>query len=146
MCSNFWIFSANTHFQEIRPNVLQVRMVYKSEWSTSPSGPHVDHSDRGFWLFTSWKNLFWARLKWMIGALGELSPYMLWLGLNMRFKGRVRMVYGPSGRPFGTRFFDFWGGKDSIPRVMLIPPEPGNRSTTKIWNKKGGHFILRQSL
>ena len=31
---------ANTHFQEIRPNGLQVRMVYKSEWSTSPSGLH----------------------------------------------------------------------------------------------------------
>ena len=43
---------ANTHFQEIRPNGLQVRMVCKPEWSTSPSGLHVDHSDRGFWLFT----------------------------------------------------------------------------------------------
>ena len=29
----------------------------------------------------------------MIGALGELSPYMLWFCLNMRFKGRVLMVY-----------------------------------------------------
>ena len=29
----------------------------------------------------------------MIGALGELSPYILWFCLNMRFKGRVPMVY-----------------------------------------------------
>ena len=31
---------ANTHFQEICPNGLQVRIVYKSEWSTCRSlGP-----------------------------------------------------------------------------------------------------------
>ena len=29
----------------------------------------------------------------MIWALDELSPYMLWFCLNMRFKGRVLMVY-----------------------------------------------------
>ena len=29
----------------------------------------------------------------MIGALGELSPYMLGFCLNMRFKGRARLVY-----------------------------------------------------
>ena len=51
----------------------------------------------------------------MIGALGELSPYMLRFCLNMGFKGRVLMVY-------------------SIPRVMLITvmPRRGIRSTIKI--------------
>ena len=29
----------------------------------------------------------------MIGALGELSPYVLGFCLNMRFKGVVVMVY-----------------------------------------------------
>ena len=27
------------------------------------NGGHVHHSAWGFWLFTDWKNLFWARLK-----------------------------------------------------------------------------------
>ena len=84
----------------------------------------------------------------MIGAVGELYPYMLWFCLNMRFKGRVLMVYKSEWftcRPFGKRFFDFLGGKDSIPRVMLITPEPGIK-LSKYKIKKGGHFILRQSL
>ena len=83
-----------------------------SKWNDFPFAfLHVDHYGRGFWLFIGWKNLFWARLKaWMIGALGELSTYMLWFCLNMRFKGRVLMVYKSEWftcRPFGTRFFDF---------------------------------------
>ena len=75
----------------------------------------------------------------MIGALGELSPYMLWFCLSMRLKGRVRAIYKSERstcRSLGTRCFDFYGGKDSIPRVMLITPEPGIKWTIKIWNKK----------
>ena len=33
---------------ELSPYVLE----FSSEWSTSPSGLHVDHSERGLWLFT----------------------------------------------------------------------------------------------
>ena len=64
----------------------------------------------------------------------------------MRFKGRVRAIYKSERserstcRSLGTRFFDFYGGKDSIPRVMLITTEPGIKWTIKIWNKKGGSF------
>ena len=144
MCSNFWIFSANTHFQRNSTSDLHWRAIYIDERSTSTSDLHVDRLQGGFWLFTGWKNLFWARLKaWMIMALGELSPYMLWFCLSMRFKGRVRAIYKSERstcRSLGTRFFDFYGGKDSIPRVMLITPEPGIKWTIKIWNKKGGSF------
>ena len=69
-------------------------------------------------------------------ALGELSPYMLWFCLSMRFKGRVRAIYKSERSTcwsLGRRSFDFSGGKDSFPRVMLITPEPGIRSTNKIW-------------
>ena len=51
------------------------------------NGLHVDHYARGFWLFTGWKTRIWARLKaWMIGALCELSTYVLWFCLNLRFE------------------------------------------------------------
>ena len=84
----------------------------------------------------------------MIGALGELSPYMLWFCLSMRFKGCVRAIYKSERstcRSLGTRFFYFYSGKDLIPRVILITPEPlSELSNYEI--KKGGHSILRQSL
>ena len=114
------------------------------ERSTLTSDLQVAVSQGGFWLFTGWKNLFWARLKaWMIMALGELSPYMLWFCLSMRFKSRWRAIYideRSTCRSLARRFFDFYGGKDSIPRVMLITPEPGIKWTIKICNKKGGSF------
>ena len=36
-----------------------------------------------------------------------------------------KKVRSATCRSLGTRFFYFYGGKDSIPRVMLITPEPG---------------------
>ena len=139
LCAQIFEFLVQTPiFKEIR------RAIYIDERSTSTSDLHVDRLQGGFWLFTGWKNLFWARLKaWMIMALGELSPYMLWFCLSMRFKSRWRAIYideRSTCRSLARRFFDFYGGKDSIPRVMLITPEPGIKWTIKICNKKGGSF------
>ena len=48
---------------------------------------YVPHSACGFWLFTDWKNLVWARLK------AWTSHICAWFCLKLRFKGIVWMGF-----------------------------------------------------
>ena len=82
----------------------------------------------------------------MIGALGELSPYMLWFCLNMRFKGRVRVVYMLHVDRLAQGFFTFTVGKTQFRGLCLLPLSRALSELSKYEIKKGGHFILRQSL
>ena len=72
----------------------------------------------------------------MIGALDELSPYMLGFCLNMRFKGRVLVVYIVLVVYMRTQFRG----------LCLSPLSRALGQLSKYEIKKGGHFILRQSL
>ena len=82
----FFSYFDGWHDAPLRGNELRPRNwvfpTLKVKKNLMGCGIHVPHLAWGFWLFTGWKNLFWARYKVrMIGASCELSIYVLCLCL-----------------------------------------------------------------
>ena len=87
----------------------------------------------------------------MIGALCELSIYVLWFCLNLRFKGVVVMVYIVvvvyiHVDHYARGFLTVKVGKTKFRGLCLSPLSRALGQLSKYEIKKGGHFILRQSL